>query len=156
MRTKLQSICLDPFGLVRNLSSTVTDGDVEPTTPQQLLSRMESPFVTVESVLEIGTEYIQRGGNAHAYGDHIEAQLIFIPGQEFLCHAGNSLWHYRRSERLPRHGIGQALSACMNVLESRSARPMLHLGKFEDVKELAEGHITDVDRMNRTTRSARS
>ena len=155
MRTKLQSICLEPFGLVRNLSSIVIDGDVESTTRQQLLNRMDSPFVTVESVLEIGREYIQRGDNAHAYGDHMEAHLIFIAGQEFLCHAGNSLWQYMRSERLPRHGVGEALDAFLNVLKSRGARPMLHLGRFEDVKELAtrmlaEGDISDVDRMNLT------
>ncbi|CAD6579342.1 MAG: hypothetical protein ASARMPRED_009044 [Alectoria sarmentosa] len=154
-RTKLQSICLEPFGLVRNLSSIVIDGDVQSTTRQQLLNRMESPFVTVESVFEIGREYIQRGDNAHAYGDHMEAHLIFIAGQEFLCHAGNSLWQYMRTERLPRDGVGEALDAFLNVLESRGARPMLHLGRFEDVKELAtrmlaEGDISDVDRMNLT------
>ena len=131
------------------------DGDVQSTTRQQLLNRMESPFVTVESVFEIGREYIQRGDNAHAYGDHMEAHLIFIAGQEFLCHAGNSLWQYMRTERLPRDGVGEALDAFLNVLESRGARPMLHLGRFEDVKELAtrmlaEGDISDVDRMNLT------
>lgn len=154
-RVKLQSVCLEPFGQVRTLSSITIESGVEPTVRQQLLNRMESPFTTLESVLEIGNEYIQRGDDVHFRGDNFEAQAMFYHGRDFLSHARCSLGNYKHSMRIPLHSDDmQVLQAFRIVLGSRWTRSMLYLGFFEAVKKTVTlllgfpGDITDVDRMN--------
>ena len=154
-RVKLQSICLEPFGQVRTLSSITIESGVEPTVRQQLLSRMESPFTTLESILEIGNEYIQRGDDAHFRGDHYEAQTMFYHGRDFLSHARFSLGNHKHSKGIPfRSDDLQVLKTFRIVLGSRWTRSMLCLGCFGAVKDTftmllhSPGDITDVDHMN--------
>ena len=152
---KLQSICLEPFCLVRTLSSVTIESGVESAIRQQLLNRMESPFTTLESVLKIGNEYVQRGDEAHLCGDDDEAQAVFYYGRDFLSHAGFSLRKHKDSMRIPHHSNDmQVLKSFYTVLGSRWTRSMLYLGSFKIVKDTItqllgfRDHITDVDRMN--------
>lgn len=116
---------------------------------------MQSPFITVELILEIGKENIQRVDNAQVFRDDEEAHVTFICGSAFLSDAGYFLLRYQLREKILVCGVVHALEALSDLLESRSARPLLQLNLFMVVKNsttriLARKHTTDVDRMNLT------
>ena len=154
-RTQLQKICLEPFAWVGTLAMITIEGDIDPAVQQQLLNRMGSPFIMVESAIEIGNDHLQRGDIAQRCGDHREACDVFDLGMTYLLHAEYSLVSYKLKKRIRYQNDVQALLDLRNILRSHFSRAVLCLGHFELAKKhaitvLHNPSITDVDRLNST------
>lgn len=154
-RTQLQMICLEPFALVGTLEIITIEGDIDHSVQQQLLNRMRSPFIMVESAIEVGNDHLQRGNIAQRCGDHREACNVFELGTVYLLHAEYSLVSYKLKKRIRYQSDVQVLLGFRNVLRSHFSRSKLCLGRFELAKKhatklLENPGITDVDRLNLT------
>ena len=154
-RTQLQRICLEPFALVGTLASITIEGDIDPTVHHQLLNRMRSPFIMVESAIEVGNNYLQGGDIAQRCGDYREACDVFDLGIWYLLHAEYSLVSYKLEKGIRYQDDVQALLDFRNILKSHRSRAVLCLGYFKSVKThapilLVNPRITDVDRLNLT------
>ena len=154
-RTQLQRICLEPFALVGTLADITMEGDIDPAFHQQLLIRMRSPFIMLESAIEIGNNHLQRGNIAQRCGDYREAFDVLDLGVTYLLHAEYTLVGYKLEKRICHQNDVQVLLSFRNILESHWSRAVLCLGHFEIAKKratfkLRDPETTDVDRLNLT------
>ena len=131
--SKLQSKCLEPFGLVHGLRNLIIRGQAEPACMEKILHRAKSG---VEDVLKpplVSQSYLDKGNEALLAGEWLMARAQYTYGSVYL-------WHIVRIKEdehayLPPTAEDYVrLVQLVLVIDSYKLGAILKLGKYKSVK----------------------
>lgn len=135
-KSKLQSTCLQPFGLVSGLRKLKIQGQVEPACAEEILYRAESGFKNVAQVQNVSQVYLNKGDEAYFAGTLGRALSQYTYGSAFLMH----VLRLRLREATVAKADIITLKAAIEVMHVHWARASLAYGCYEDAKRF--GQIT--------------
>ena len=129
-RSKLQSTCLQPFGLVSGLRKLTIQGQVEPACVEEILYRAESVFKDMAQIQNVSQVYLDNGDEAYFAGELGRALRQYGYGISFLGHVVRLRL---RDVTVPKADLF-TLKAIIEVMDVRWARAELAYGGYKGAK----------------------
>ena len=133
-KSKLQSTCLQPFGLVYGLRKLTIQGQVEPAYAEKILYRAESGLKAVAQIQNVSQVYLDKGDEAYFAGRLGRALGRYAYGSAFLMH----VFLLRLREATVVIADIVTLQAAMEVMAIHWTRALLAFGDYEDAKILGK------------------
>ena len=133
-KSKLQSTCLQPFGLIHGLRKLTIQGQVESACAEEILYRAEKGFKDVAQVQNVSQVYLDKGDEACFTGTLGRALSQYRYGKAFLEH----VLFLRLRETTFAKAVIYTLKATIEVMNVHWARASLAYGRYEDAKEMGE------------------
>lgn len=133
-KSKLQSTCLEPFGLVYGLRNLTIQGQVEPACVEKILHRAESGFKALTQVQNVSRAYQDKGDKAYFAGELRIALDQYNLGKFFLWHV-----FFLRMKEAPHQPFLptdiDTLKAAIRETDSYRMRATLALGHYESARK---------------------
>ena len=127
-KSKLQSICLEPFRLVPGSQKLTIHGQVDPACIKKILHRATSGLNDITQILEVSQAYLDRGDNEYFAGEPRRACAQYDYGVKFLQYMYTEV---NAPGRAPPTTVLLSFLRTMHTMVIRSARAYLALGDHE-------------------------
>lgn len=156
-KSKLQSTCLQPFGLVHGLRKFTIQGQVEPAYAEEILYRSQSGFKDTAEVQNISQAYLEKGRKLYFAGKSWRALAQYSRGSAFMRHVIS----LRLREAIVATADILTLQAQNRLILVHWARALLPCGAYENAKRLgqailASGSLPNQERVLLTLCTARA
>lgn len=127
-KSKLQSICLEPFRLVPGLQKLTIHGQVDPACVKKILHRATSGLNDITQILEVSQAYLDKGDDEYFAGEPRRACAQYEYGVKFLQYMYPQV---NAPGRAPPTTVLLPFMRTMHTMLIRSARAHLALGDHE-------------------------
>ena len=128
-QSKLQSVCLQPFGLVRGLRGVNIRGQVETACINEILYRPESSIEAMAQIHSVSQAYLDKRDEAYFAGEPQRACAQYAHGSAFLKHMCSHV--LKGAARRPFNVLACALS-------SHYARAVLACGLYKKARKFGK------------------
>ena len=141
-KSKLQSTCLKPFGLVCGFRKLIIQGLVEPVCVERFLHGADVGSEVVAQTLSVSQAYLDKGDEEYFAGDFRRAVIQYSHGSGFLHHV---YWLKLVEEGIHKpflRDMGTVMSK-KRVMDSHMVRAAVALGLYESAKTSGNRILAD-------------